>query len=117
MFFPLKFTATLSRAEKSVDKLGQPNVDNWATIETPNCLFYAVAGTKEKVGREDYKVNMAFYVSPTSSIQEGDRVTDIKDAFGAVIEAGPLEVLSAKRVVSHLSGHVHHISCKVVGLA
>jgi hypothetical protein len=60
---------------------------------------------------------VAFYLSPNSGIEEGDRVVNIRTVGGTVVEPGPFEVVSVKRVPNHLSGKLHHISCKLVGAA
>jgi hypothetical protein len=59
---------------------------------------------------------VAFYVEPRCDIEEGDRITDITDKHGNVVEPGPFEVKSVKKV-PNLGGSIHHKSCKIVGVA
>jgi hypothetical protein len=115
-FFPLKFRATVQRRSATEDDWGQ-NTYTYSTLETPKCLFLATSGNKNSVAREQFSTAVAFYVEPTSQIEEGDRVVDIKDALGNIVEPGPFEVVSAKRTGNHLTGKLHHISCKLIGAA
>ena len=115
MFFPLKFRATILRSQRTRDEAGQV-VNSWATVATDvKCLFLEMSGNKVVGPQEGYNGVFAFYVEPSTDIDEGDRVVDILSIDGSVIEAGPLKVESVKKVGSHISGRVHHISCKLKG--
>jgi hypothetical protein len=117
MLFPLKFRATIQRKNAAQDRLGQEIVAGWVDAEEVNCLFLTTSGNKDQTVRKDYQGTVAFYVNATSDIQEGDRVINIRTKAGTIIEAGPFEVLSTKRVPNHISGGIHHISCKLKGYA
>lgn len=116
-FFPLKFKATIQRRTSTTDSWGQ-EINTWATVATDiKCLFLATSGNKNTVAREQFSTVVAFYVDPGADFEEGDRVLDIKNVAGQIIEPGPFEAVSVKRVGSHISGKVHHISAKLVGAA
>lgn len=115
-FFPLPFTATRRRKVEATDRSGQKIIDSYTDLLIKRCLFLETSGNKKAVGKEQFEAVVAFYVDPLTDIEPGDLITDIKDKKGSIVEAGPLEVMSAKRVPG-LSGKVHHISCKLSGKA
>lgn len=116
-FFPLKFRATIERKSSETDRSGQA-IESYSVLEDDvKCLYLATSGTKNVTGREQFKTLIAFYVEPNSQIEEGDRVINIRTSAGAVIEPGPFEVESAKRVPNHITGTLHHISVKLAGRA
>lgn len=89
---------------------------SFSDIAIPKCLFLETSGNKKTVGKEQFESVMAFYVEPGTDIQPGDLIVNITTKSGSVIEAGPLEVVSAKNTPG-LSGKIHHISCKLVGVS
>lgn len=113
-FFPLPHKCTIQGESFTTDKTGQQRAKKVDLYTDVNCLFLEVAGSKESGPRENYGAIFAFYVEPSVDIRRGHFVVNIKDKDGNVIEAGPLEVHSAKRT-PNLSGGVHHISCKLKG--
>lgn len=113
----MKFRSTIQRKTSVFDRSGQEVVE-WKDFETnKKCLFLATSGNKNTVAKEQFGAVVAFYMEPNSGIEEGDRVINIRTVTGAVVEPGPFEVISVKRVPNHLSGHLHHISCKLSGAA
>lgn len=107
----------MQRSTSGVDELGQSVTTSWQTFETPKCLFLTTSGNQVVSVRNEFKGTMSFYLEAHSMIREGDRVVNIRDKDGIIIEPGPLEVISTKRVANHLSGKTHHISAKLVGVA
>lgn len=117
-FFPLKYRATIQRKVTATDRSGQEIITNYATLEdNVKCLFLATSGNKNVVAKEQFSTAIAFYIEAGSGVEEGDRIVNIRTVGGAVIEPGPFEAVSVKRVPNHLSGKVHHISCKLQGAA
>lgn len=116
MQFPLNFTATNQRASESVEDSGQ-RTKTYADVSTGfRCLFYEMSGSKVQGPTEGHQGIYAFYTTPDTDIREGDLVYDIKDRYGSVVEPGPFYVESAKKV-ANTSGVIHHISCKLKGVA
>lgn len=116
-YFPLPYRATIERGVETVARSGQRKIESYTTVETNvKCLYLATSGSKRTAVREDFETVLAFYLEPTANIEEGDIVTNIKDKTGTVIEAGRFEVLAVKKVPG-LGGKVHHLSCKLRGLA
>lgn len=115
-FFPLPYRTTIKRPVTTSQRSGQAKVTSYTTVESSvRCLFLVTSGNKRTAVREDFEAVMAFYVEPSVDIQEGDLVENILDRDGSVIEAGPFEVLSVKKV-GGFKGKVHHQSCKLKGL-
>ena len=78
-----------------------------------------MSGSKIQGPNEGHQGVYAFYVQPDVDIREGDMVHDITTSvkYGAeIVESGPLYVESAKKVASTF-GFIHHISCKLRGVA
>jgi hypothetical protein len=116
-YFPLPFRATIKRPIVVPQRSGQPKVAAHSTVEPAvKCMFLVTSGNKRTAMREDFEAVMAFYLEPSVDIQEGDIVENILDRNGSVIEPGPFEVLSVKKV-GGFKGKVHHKSCKLRGLA
>lgn len=115
-FFPLPYRANIQEKIIEKDRSGQERVVGWTTIEVTRCLYLATSGNKKSSQKEDFEATIAFYTKPGSLIDEGHRVTDIVDKNGNIVEAGPFEVRSVKNVPG-LSGHIHHISAKIIGVA
>jgi hypothetical protein len=117
-FFPLKYRATITRKVTTTDRSGQEIISNYATLEdNVRCLFLATSGNKNVVAKEQFSTAIAFYLEPGSALEEGDRIINIRTVGGVIIEPGPFEAVSVKRVPNHLTGKVHHISCKLQGAA
>lgn len=114
-FFPLKYTATIQRDDPTTDVSGQ-QIQNYVDNSVVKCLYLTTSGNKKVQQNEAYEAIVAFYVGPLDDIQEGDLVLNIKDRKGTVVEPGPFEVLSVKRVPG-FSGSLHHQSCKLRGVA
>lgn len=118
MFFPLKFKCTIQGATTSRNTTTGQTTQSWTARSTDSpCLFLSITGNKKTTTKEEFESGMALYLAPTVVVLEGDRIVSIKNAAGTVIETGPFEVLSVKKVVNHLTGYVHHLSCKIRGTA
>jgi hypothetical protein len=118
MLFPLKFRATIRRNTTSRDASGQVIVDGYDEVEAAvPCLFLTTSGNKKNNIVEDFEANNSLYVQAGVDVHEGDIVVNIRTVGGSIIEAGPFQVRSAKEVPNHLTGKIHHISCKLVGVA
>ncbi len=115
-FFPLAFKATITRQVTETNRSGQVVVTGYSEVETIKCLFLTTSGNKRTAMREDFEEVLVFYAEATADIDEGDRIIDIKNRSGVVVEEGPFEVLSVKKV-ANLSGSIHHLTCKLKGLA
>ena len=116
-YFPLPYKATIERGVETVQRSGQRKIDSYSVINSSvKCLFLSTSGTKRTAVREEFEAVMAFYLEPNADIEEGDIITNIRDKYGSVVEAGRFEVLSVKKVPG-LNGVIHHKSCKLKGLA
>jgi hypothetical protein len=100
----------------SSDRSGQAKVTSYNDIAVRKCLFLSTSGGKKAIAGEVFDTIFAFYADPTVDIDEGDKIVNIKDKSGHVVEEGPFEIISVKRVPG-LNGRVHHLSCKLKGLA
>lgn len=114
-FFPLSYTCSLKRKQVEESRSGQ-QIAEWFEIEALRCLYLEVSGNKQVQSREEFQGIYAFYCDPASGINEGDRVHDIRNKFGQVVEPGPLEVLSVSRTPG-IFGTIHHITCKLRGVS
>lgn len=114
--FPMAYKATITRKVLDTDRAGQVIVTGYSTVSTIKCLFMTTSGNKRTAMREDYEEVIVFYLEPTADIDEGDRVINITNKLGTVVEAGPFEVLSVKKMPG-LNGRIHHITCKLRGLS
>lgn len=115
-FFPLAYRAVRKRKIESTERSGQKVTTSYDDLRIKKCLYLETSGNKKTVGKEQFEATVAFYVPPGTDIKPGDLITDIKTKRGVVVEAGPLEVMSAKQVPG-LTGKIHHISCKLSGKA
>jgi len=119
VFFPLKFKCTVERKTTTTNpKSGQQNI-TWVVVnDSMDCLFLETSGNKKaNAPMERFQGVIAFYADPDADLQEGDKIIDTKDRFGIVVEPGPYQVVSVKKVVDFNNGRVHHLSCKLTGLS
>lgn len=116
-FFPLPYRCTIQRGISTTDRAGQSKISSYAFVATPKCLYLETSGGKVATSGEAFEGIVAFYVEPRVDIREGDHIINIADKKGNVIEPGPYEVLSVKKVPGLVSSAVHHQSCKLRGVS
>lgn len=116
-FFPLPYRCTLQRGVATTDRSGQAKVAFPTGTLIKKCLYLETSGGKVVTAGESFEGIVAFYVEPSIDIREGDRIINISTKTGQIIEPGPYEVLSVKKVPMLTSSKVHHQSCKLKGLA
>lgn len=114
-FFPLSYKCSLRRKQIAESRSGQQEAE-WVEVQTPRCLYLEVSGNKQAQSRQEFQGIYAFYAEPSCIIDEGDRVYDILNKFGEVVEPGPLEVLSVSRTPGPF-GKIHHVTCKLRGVS
>jgi hypothetical protein len=115
-FFPMPNRATIQKRVASKDKSGQP-IESYVTHKAnQKCLFLITSGNKRMLAVEGFQGVGAFYLPPNAEVSEGDRVINIRNKKGEVVEKGPFEVESVKIVTGLFSGGKHHKSCKIKGI-
>ena len=107
----LKFSHTMDVYQRttSTNAAGQQTV-TFSKAATISAQFQSVTSERRI---EPYIVNIdeyEFYVSyqDTTYITYSNRIENVKDRYGNIIEAGPLEITNIQKYVG-LGGRLHHL--------
>ena len=114
-FFPLPQTCTVLSNNPVAERSGQTS-SNWQQVGIFNCLMFQATGSRFARDLVEYQNTAELYLPAGTSIKEGDRVTNVCDSKGNVLDTGVYEVQFIRRIVD-FAGNLHHLSCKIVGVS
>jgi hypothetical protein len=116
MFFPFVNMVDIQRYSRTRDSVGQ-TVDTY-TIVAANvkCLYSPTTGGRFMDPQYVFNERGVIYFTPDVNIKEGDRLVNLRNSTGTLLEPGPLLVRSVQKVSNHLTGGTHHFRCELEGI-